>query len=53
MILVVQSPINDWILDFGASFHCIPHHKMIQNYVVEDHDVVYMGDGQPMDIVGI
>ena len=25
----------------------------MQNYVVRDHDVVYMGDGQPMDIVGI
>jgi hypothetical protein len=26
---------------------------MMQNYVAGDHGVVYLGDGQPMDIVGI
>jgi len=53
LILAVQSPIDDWILDFGASFHCTPHHEMMQNYVAGDHSVVYLTDGQPMDIVGI
>jgi hypothetical protein len=53
LILVVQSPIDDWILDSGASFHYTPHHEMMQNYVAGDHDVVYLADGQPMDIVGI
>jgi len=26
---------------------------MMQNYVAGDHGVVYLVDGQPMDIVGI
>jgi len=26
---------------------------MMQNYVAGDHGVVYLGDGQPIDIVGI
>jgi hypothetical protein len=26
---------------------------MMQNYVAGDHGVVYLADGQPMDIVGI
>jgi hypothetical protein len=53
LILAIQSPIDDWILDSGASFHCTPHHEMMQNYVARDHGVVYLTDGQPMDIVGI
>jgi acyl-activating enzyme 14 len=53
LILVVQSPIDDWILDSSASFHCTPHHEMMQNYVAGDHGVVYLADGQSMDIVGI
>jgi hypothetical protein len=53
LILAVQSPIDDWILDSGASFHCTPYHEMMQNYVAGDHGVIYLADGQPMDIVGI
>ena len=53
LILTIQSPIDDWILDSGASFHYTPHHEMMQNYVARDHGVVYLADGQPMDIVGI
>jgi hypothetical protein len=29
LILVVQSPIDDWILDSCASFHCTPYHEMM------------------------
>nr|TKS10928.1 hypothetical protein D5086_0000078330 [Populus alba] len=53
LILAVQSPIDDWILDSGALFHYTPHHEMMQNYVGGDHGVVYLADGQPMNIVGI
>ena len=53
LILTVQSLIDDWILDYGASFHYTPHHEMMQNYVAGDHGVIYLADGQPMDIVGI
>jgi len=52
-MLSVQSQIDGWILDSGASFHCTPHHEMMQNYVAGDHGVVYLADGKPMDIVGI
>nr|TKS11700.1 hypothetical protein D5086_0000069980 [Populus alba] len=53
LILAVQSPIDDWILDSDDSFHCTPHHEMMQNYVAKDHSVVYLVDGQLIDIVGI
>jgi hypothetical protein len=53
LILAVQSLIDDWILDSGASFYCTPHHEMMQNYIAGDHSVVYLADGQPIDIVGI
>nr|TKR75318.1 hypothetical protein D5086_0000286420 [Populus alba] len=53
LILAVQSQIDEWILDSGASFHCTPHHEMLQNYVGGDHGVVYLADGKPLNIVGI
>nr|TKR84597.1 Glycyl-tRNA synthetase family protein [Populus alba] len=53
LILAVQSQIDEWILDSGASFHCTPHNEMLQNYVGGDHGVVYLADGTPLKIVGI
>ncbi|KAL6331348.1 hypothetical protein AAG906_011285 [Vitis piasezkii] len=34
LLLAVDSPLDDWVLDSGASFHTIPHREIIQNYVV-------------------
>ena len=27
LLLAVNSPLDDWVLDSGASFHTIPHRK--------------------------
>ena len=45
LLLVVDSPLDDWILDSGASFHTTPHREIIQNYVTGDFGKVYLADG--------
>ena len=45
LLLAVDSPLDDWVLDSGVSFHTIPHREIIQNYVVGDFDKVYLADG--------
>ncbi|RVW58198.1 Retrovirus-related Pol polyprotein from transposon TNT 1-94 [Vitis vinifera] len=32
----VDSPLDDWVLDSGASFHTTPYREIIQNYVAGD-----------------
>ncbi|RVW76558.1 Retrovirus-related Pol polyprotein from transposon TNT 1-94 [Vitis vinifera] len=51
LILVVDSPLDDWVLDSGASFHTTPHREIIQNYVVGDFGKVYLADGLALDVV--
>ena len=41
------------MLDLGASFHTIAHHKIMENYVVGNHGKVYLADGEPLNIVGV
>ena len=53
LLLVVDSPLNDWVLDSGVSFHTTPHRKIIQNYVAGDFDKVYLADGSALDVVGM
>ena len=36
LLLAVDSPLDDWVLDSGASFHTAPHREIIQNYVAGD-----------------
>ncbi|KAL6325362.1 hypothetical protein AAG906_023207 [Vitis piasezkii] len=31
----VDSPLDDWVLDSGVSFHTTPHQEIIQNYVAD------------------
>ncbi|RVW29678.1 Retrovirus-related Pol polyprotein from transposon TNT 1-94 [Vitis vinifera] len=35
LLLAVDSPLDDWVLDSGASFHTTPHREIIQNYVAD------------------
>ncbi|RVX07359.1 Retrovirus-related Pol polyprotein from transposon TNT 1-94 [Vitis vinifera] len=51
--LKVDSPLDDWILDSGASFHTTPHREIIQNYVAGDFGKVYLADGSALDVVGL
>ncbi|KAL6333534.1 hypothetical protein AAG906_028719 [Vitis piasezkii] len=46
-------PLDDWVLDSGASFHTTPHREIIQNYVACDFGKVYLADGSTLDVVGL
>ena len=53
LFLVVDSPLDDWVLDLGASFHTTPHQEIIQNYVEGDFGKVYLANGEALDVVGM
>ncbi|RVW18807.1 Retrovirus-related Pol polyprotein from transposon TNT 1-94 [Vitis vinifera] len=53
LLLAVDSPLDDWVLDSGASFHTTPHREIIQNYIAGDFGKVYLADGSALDVVGL
>ena len=53
LLLIVDSPLDDWVLDSGASFRTTPHQEIIQNYVRGDCGKVYLADGEALDVVGM
>ena len=52
MILSVNSPIESWILDSGASFHATPCQEIMENYVSGDFGKVHLADDETLKIVG-
>ena len=52
MILSVNSPIESWILDSGASFHATPSQEIMENYVSGDFGKVHLADDVTLKIVG-
>uniref|UniRef100_A0A803MF12 CCHC-type domain-containing protein n=1 Tax=Chenopodium quinoa TaxID=63459 RepID=A0A803MF12_CHEQI len=52
LILSVDSPIESWILDSGASFHSSPCKEIFQNFKSGKFGKVYLADDEPLDIVG-
>ena len=53
LLLAVDSPLDDWVLDSEASFHTTPHREIIQNYITGDFGKVYLADGSALDVVGM
>ena len=53
LLLAVNSPLDDWVLNSGASFHTIPHQEILQNYVEGDFGKVYLANGEALAIVGM
>ena len=53
LLLAVDSPLNDWVLDSGALFPTTPHQEIMQNYVAGDFNKVYLADGTVLDVVGM
>lgn len=53
LLLAVHSPVDDWILDSGASFHTSSHREIMQNYVAGDFGKVYLADGEALNVVGM
>ncbi|KAE8711604.1 Detected protein of confused Function [Hibiscus syriacus] len=52
MILSVNSPIESWILDSGASFHSTPCREIMENYVSGGFRKVHLADDETLKIVG-
>ena len=51
LLLTINSPLDDWVLDSGVSFHTTPHREIIENYVAGDFGKVYLVDGTTLDVV--
>ena len=51
LLLTIDSPLDDWVLDSGVSFHTTPHREIIENYVAGDFGKVYLVDGTTLDVV--
>ena len=49
----MDSPLDDWVLDLGTSFHTTPYREIIQNYVAGDFGKMYLANGSALDVVGI
>ena len=52
LILSVNSPMESWVLDSGASFHSCPSREVMENYISGDFGMVYLADDEPLKIVG-
>ena len=52
MILSINSPIESWILDSGASFHATPCQEIMEKYVSGDFGKVHLADDETLKIVG-
>ncbi|KAG6639444.1 hypothetical protein CIPAW_10G100900 [Carya illinoinensis] len=53
LLLAVHSPVDDWILDSGASFHTSSHRELMRNYFAGDFGKVYLANGEALNIVGM
>ena len=52
LMLSVNSPIESWILDSGASFHSTSCKESLQNYIAGNFGKVYLVDDEPLNIEG-
>ena len=52
LICSLDSPIESWVMDSGASFHTTPSKELLSNYVSGKFGKVYLADGKSLDIVG-
>lgn len=52
LILSVNSPIESWVLDSGASIHSCSSCEVMGNYVSGDFGMIYLADDEPLNIVG-
>lgn len=53
LFLGVYSPIDDWVLDLGASFYNTSHQEIIQNYVVNDFEKMFIADREALDVIRV
>ena len=51
LILSVNSLVESWILDYGASYHYTSHYEIMENYINGDFGKVYLVDDGTMKIM--
>lgn len=49
--MTVNSPIESWVLDSGASFHSTSYREIMENYVSSDFGKAYLADDELLKIV--
>ena len=52
MVLSVDSPIELWILDSGASFHSSPMRELFHDFKAKKLGKVYLADDKTLDMHG-
>ena len=52
LICSLDSPVDSWVMDLGASFHTTPSKDLLSNYISRRFGKVYLADGISLDIVG-
>lgn len=52
LLLSVDSHMNSWVLDLGASFHTSTYCNVMEICIARNFKKVYLVDGKPLDIVG-
>ena len=52
LILSVDSPIESWIMDSGASFHSTSCRECMDNYTFGMFRKVHLADDETLDVVG-
>ena len=48
----MNSPVESWILDSGASFHSSPSKELFQNFKSGNFGKVYLGDNKALEVEG-
>ena len=48
----MNSPVESWILDSGASFHSSPSKELFQNFKSGNFGKVYLDDNKTLEIEG-
>ena len=51
-ILSVDSPIESWIVDSGASFHSSPNKELFHNFVGGKFGKVHLAGNKSLEILG-
>ncbi|XP_073119889.1 uncharacterized protein [Henckelia pumila] len=48
----MESPVDSWVMDSGASFHTTGNRDVFDNYIAGDYGKVFLDDGKPLEIIG-
>lgn len=53
MLLSVESNVDSWVMDSGASFHATHNNEAMKNLKESDLKKVRLGNGEILEVMGI